>query len=293
MKTLYRMSIIASAGIVLFASCSNVKDSTEYQELSSQVAELQNQASSARLELKDNLRKLEMATNNSKVADKKLATLKIERQNKRTDISQILMNDVVRAKAIQKYAIPACRAVEKNYGLFGLTEDDDEVKLDLVEKKIGVSQIGWWYYSIDEDSDLPGTAKLASDYKSVRKSCAREGSDEFFKTCKTFDKRFMKKDPSTFKGQCVRGRVKVVQFDTNTGKCAFQGYLDGDYGFRAQFGVVLDAEDHQSQTDCEWTSEIVEDMYINFWAAGLDAYTYDTSNGGRQTVPAFRILQWQ
>ena len=293
MKNTYRISIVASAALILFASCSNVKDSTEYKELSSQVSDLQNEASSANLELKDNQRKLEMATANIKAAKTKLKALQDERETKRNKVSQMLMDDSVRAKAIQQFSIPACRAFGKAFYQVDMVSDDDTVVNDLISEKVGKSNAAWIGYSDrPQDDDPPGIKKLISDFSKFT-DCYRDGESDFFKTCKTFDKRFMNKDPSTFKGKCVRGRVKVAQFDTNTGKCAFQGYLDADYSFRAQFGVSLDPENHQTQTECSWTSELVEDMYINFWGVGLDAYTYSTSNGGKQTVPAFKLMRWQ
>ena len=163
-------------------------------------------------------------------------------------------------------------------------------------KKIGASNDAWDAYARSEkqDDDPPGIQLLIADFEKYMNQCGRDGSNEFFATCKTFDKRFMKKDPATFTGKCIRGRVKVAQFEKeSTGKCAFQGYLDNDYDFRAQFGVSLDPNTHQEQTRCSWTSEIVEDLVINFWAVGIGSYTYTTTNGNKLAVPAFKLLQWQ
>ena len=294
MKSIFRISIIASAGIVLFTSCSNVKGSTVYKELSSEISDLRSETSSANLELKNNLRKLDLATTNSKVAATDLTTLESEAKTAINKMSEMLMNDSVRAQAIQTYAIPACREFEKEFMQFELTGDDSAINTDLAGKKVGANKRAWYAYSASQEKGIPpGMAKLTSDFENFSNSCGRDGKSDFFKTCKTFDKRFMKKDPSSFKGQCVRGRVKVVQFDTNTGKCAFQGYLDADYDYRAQFGVTLNPENHQTDTKCTWISSIVQDMYVGFWAVGLDAYTYETSNGGKQTVPAFKIMRLQ
>ena len=100
------------------------------------------------------------------------------------------------------------------------------------------------------------------------------------------------KNPEQFKGKCVKGTVRIAQFDSNTGPCSFQGYIGGGYDVRAQFGQVLDPDKHDEEKECEWTSKLVEDNFITFWAWGLGSFSYDTTSGGKQTVPAFKMVMY-
>ena len=111
------------------------------------------------------------------------------------------------------------------------------------------------------------------------------------KKCVSFDRKLLKRNPDEFKGKCLIGTVKIVQADSNTGPCAFQGYIGGGYEVRAQFGTGLDVMMHSSNTDCDESyKKLTEGRTITFAAISLGSYSYDTTSGGKQTVPAFKIF---
>jgi hypothetical protein len=296
MKHQLRTPFVMVTAVLIVAGCSNVKDTSEYKALTSEVSQLQNDVTAAKNSLSASEKELKSITSVSNTATTKLKKLQDTGEANLTKISQALETDAIRSQALQKFALPACSAAEKAFHEAGVVTDDDSDVAKFIAKKIGASKYAWWgaTRSALDDDKYSGIRRFTAEFDAYREECQQTGSDAFFDTCKTFDKRFLKKDPESFKGKCIRGRVKVAQFEaTSTGKCAFQGYLDNDYDFRAQFGVSLDPNTHQEQTDCSWTSEIVEDLTINFWAVGLGSFTYTTTNGNKLTVPAFKLLAAQ
>ena len=62
---------------------------------------------------------------------------------------------------------------------------------------------------------------------------------------------------------------------------------------RAQFGQTLDPNTHDDEKECSWTKELVEDNFIEFYGFGLGSFTYKTSIGGSQTIPAFKMFSYR
>lgn len=100
---------------------------------------------------------------------------------------------------------------------------------------------------------------------------------------------------------CVHGFGTIVQFDSNTGQCAFHANIGSNqtswynYDIRAQFGITDQPFSQSTATGCSWLSEVGEFDDIEFWAFGVGSLTYSTSIGSN-TIPAFRIVAiryWQ
>lgn len=120
--------------------------------------------------------------------------------------------------------------------------------------------------------------------------------DDAAARCSNLDSGQLAKSPARFVGTCMHGFGRVVQFDSNTGPCTFHANI-GDrrsawyiYDLRAQFGVTNDPDTQSLFTFCDWLSDIEEDTEIEFWAFGVGSYSYSTTLGGTNTIPAFHIV---
>lgn len=275
----YRLSIVVSLSLMLVA-CSNPEGSAEYKALDAEVASLETEISD-----------IESSINDRKSDASQLNLLKDERLSLKSQFSEILSDSSKRQRIIRELGAPACKqwfiAFYQSSGVVDGFEDD------------------FWdsfYTRISQaDSIFSGPLAEEGDPDSLKQydkeldatGCGKDGIREFYEQCETVDKRIINKNPEAFKGKCIKGTVRIAQFDSNTGPCAFQGYLGGGYDVRAQFGETLNPDTHALETDCEWTKELVEDNFITFWGWGLGAYSYTTTNGGNQTVPAFKMFRYQ
>ena len=101
----------------------------------------------------------------------------------------------------------------------------------------------------------------------------------------------LKKDTNSYIGKCLKGTVRISQSDAATGRCAFHGYIGGDYDVRAQFGATLDAAKHAADTNCnDQLTKLIEGKTVQFMAWAIGSYTYTTTSNGSQTIPAFKII---
>jgi len=286
--------LIAVLPIILLA-CSNPKDSDAYKQLVVDVGALESERDSLQQQvtaITDLSAKVENLS--AKVED-----LKIQSQQIREKIEKLFEDPQLRQLSIKQFYEPACVAWQNaSYVVASVTDDFDgqEIsfeKLDtFIENKIGLAARVWNEYGLWESSDPLG-ATFVKDRQIAYEKCLDVTSNWFEENCETFDSRFMKKNPDDFKGKCLTGKVKIAQMDSNTGPCAFHGYLDGNYDFRTQFGTTVDVNKQSTVTNCVQMEDLVEGKYISFIAFGLGSYNYDTTSGGNQTIPAFKLIRWR
>jgi len=279
----YRLSIVVSLSLMLMA-CSNPERSAEYKALDAEVASLETEISD-----------IESSINDRKSDASQLSLLKDERQSLISQFFEILSDSSKRQRIIRELGVPACKQFQiATYQASGVVDGFGDDFWDSVYIRVSPADLiftGPFFSDEQEDGDPDSLMQYSVDV--MKTGCIEKGDREFYTQCETVDKRIINKNPEAFRGKCIKGTVRIAQFDSNTGPCAFQGYLGGGFDVRAQFGETLDPDTHASVTDCEWTKELVEDNFITFWGWGLGAYSYTTTNGGNQTVPAFKMFRYQ
>lgn len=132
------------------------------------------------------------------------------------------------------------------------------------------------------DMSLVDTSHMAAD-------CGREGYENIFgsaatvlnRICETVNIDKLKKDPSSYSGQCFRGRsAYVVQFDTNTGPLHFHANLGSRFGDRVEFELTQGLSGE----------ELYEGVRFNWYAVGDGVLSYSTTSGGTNTIPSFKLV---
>ena len=278
--------VLLSLLVFTASSCSNPKSSIEYKTLEAEIATLNSQ-----------IQNLESSIEQRNMDEERITTLNAKREQLIGQLDTILSDPARRQSIALKLGKDACKVeVEKDNAALA--------NLDLTEDLFSSSA---WYVETDKGA-RPGNTILGednfwapdypqslADYSAILAAsrCRINAENEFYKTCETVDKKLINKNPEAFKGKCIKGTVRIAQFDSNTGPCAFQGYLGGGYDVRAQFGLTMDPDTQGELKECPWTEKLVEDNFITFWGYGLGAYTYTTSNGGSQTIPAFKMVAFR
>ncbi len=293
-KSIVLLTSVVICGVL--SSCGGVKGTKEYKDVQSKIEKLQAEIATAKKEkaklTKDGAPK--MPNDNSAVSKAKSATAnaKAQRESAFAAVGEALMDDAVRARVVQDLYLPACIEAQMLFreaeGKFESVSD----KLDYVYEKQGDSK-SYWYNISYEDGEPQGFKKLSDDKDALEDTCGQKGDIAFYKKCEKFDSLVLKKDPERFKGKCLTGTVRIEQMDSNTGPCAFQGYVGGGYDVRAQFGMTVSTLTHSTYKECDWADKLKENMSIPFYAFGLGKYSYETTNGGNQTVPAFKLVAFR
>jgi hypothetical protein len=228
--------------------------------------------------------------------DKALSdTLYTEKTQQVEQLAAILSDPARRQSIVSKLGISACK----------VRSDQSERALPIIDR---MGQNYAWYVETDK-GPRPGNMMLGAtgftapdwpqalaDYSTALNAtgCLNKALKDFYReNCETVDKKIINRNPEEFKGKCIKGTVRISQADSNTGPCAFQGYIGGGYEVRAQFGQSNDPSTHSEVEECFTGKSLVEDDFITFYAYGLGAYTYTTSNGGSQTIPAFKLVLYQ
>ena len=281
---------MVALSVIILTSCSNPKDSEEFKNLASDVQSIESEVG----RLETDIESLQSQISEEEASQTKLENIKNQRLELLKTVSRILSDPSSRKKIVSKIGEQACKeyvtAIQAGQGVGNYRDpgfyDTAEANLSGTELILGDIYSKFEY----ESEGVTGWKSYWSELDAT--NCEREATDAFYKKCETFDKRQMNKNPEQFKGKCVRGTVRIAQFDSNTGPCSFQGYIGGGYDVRAQFGQVLDPDKHDEERECEWTSKLVEDNFITFWAWGLGSFSYDTTSGGKQTVPAFKMVMY-
>ncbi len=268
--------------VIGLTGCSSVKSSNEYKSLEKSVNDLEIDVS-----------KLQATIDSAALLKSELADLKEERWNLQNEIARIGMKPSVLSKVKTQLLKPACVAFQEKVLTLEAQRDD-----------YGSKAFGEAFYS-GNSPEIERWWNIKSDYSYTPKfnaflealdwtNCSSTAFQTVIrKKCVSFDKKLLKRNPDEFKGKCLTGTVKIVQADSNTGPCAFQGYIGGGYEVRAQFGTGLDVKMHSSNADCEKSyKKLTEGRTITFAAISLGSYSYDTTSGGKQTVPAFKIFSF-
>lgn len=273
--------ILTSFLILTTASCSNPKSSIEYQALEAEVEALNSQIQTVE------------ETITKRAADSaSISSLTTKRAELIENFDAIFSDPSRRQAIISSLGKDACTRFENASQEALSIEDGIGSKLrEEINKRINPGDSILGNVNLGGDDMYQSINNYADELAKTR--CAYNAQNEFFKQCETVDKKLINKNPESFKGKCIKGTVRIAQFDSNTGPCAFQGYLGGGYDVRAQFGQTLDPNTHDEEKECSWTEKLVEDNFITFWGWGLGAYTYTTSNGGSQTIPAFKMVMYQ
>ncbi len=269
-------------------ACSGVKNSSEYKKLDSEVAALSKKVE----ELKSLVPSYEASIDEREQSQAiELATLEQQRLDRMDEFAGLL-DEIGISKVISQFGISACRRQSLEFLKMQAVRDvDDPEYWAAVQKELDPAEV---IFSIQDQGDDYPTSVNSYASQLAKTSCWRDGENDFyFDYCETVDRLQLKKNPEKFKGKCIRGSVRIAQLDANTGPCSFQGYLSGDYDVRAQFGTTLDTSTHSSVTDCDWTENLVEGKSIEFFGFGLGSYSYSTTSGGSQTVPAFNLVAWR
>ena len=281
-KSIVLLATVVISGVL--SSCGGVKSTKEYKDVQSKIEKLQAEIATAKEE-KAKLTKdagAKTPEDNSAVlkARSSAADALAQSDSARVAVDEALMDKAVRARAVQKLWLPACiedsELTWESSGKF----DSDEDRVDYINENRGDSN-AYWFIKL-----------LGDDTEALKESCQEKGRDAFSEKCEKFDPLILKKDPERFKGKCLVGTVRIEQMDSNTGPCAFQGYVGGGYDVRTQFGFTLSTLTHSTYKDCDWFADLKENMSITFWAFGLGGFSYETTSGGNQTVPAFKLVQY-
>jgi hypothetical protein len=267
---------------VVLSGCASATFSSEYRTLKNEVEGIKAEIDSLLTQSGD-LNDL----------DAKLTELNDEGYVLSEEASALLSVPSRRKAAVTKLGLPACKAY--SYARFNLLDDYDDAStndfLKALELGIGFDNLPW--------SRLIRNEASYAGQQAINQFITEVNFDGCYSTnfrtwlddvCQTFDRMMLKKDINAFDGQCLKGRVKIAQSDALTGPCGFQGYINGDYDVRAQFGFTLDAATHSTSTDCiSEAKKLTEGRFIEFAGFAIGLHTYTTSNGSN-TIPAFKIV---
>jgi hypothetical protein len=293
MKTPIR-SLAAIAAALVVASCASVESSSEYKALNAQVASDEKQLSDFKSKLATEKRDFEYLKDSQSaelaVRSSQIDLAKQQIDSKWSALEKKLKSPQLRSRLINEYAVEDCKyfGYDQRLGM-GLFDDLDELR-EWVNKKEK------WKWVVPESdtsgSPYPSLATFKDELDGPCKTALQQGEMDFYKQCKSISRMQLKKNPGQYKGECIRGSIRIAQFDSNTGPCSFQGYFGGGYDVRVQVGVTLDMAKHSTETDCKFLDTLVEDAYIEVWGFVLGSFEYSTTSGGSQTVPALKILRW-
>lgn len=102
--------------------------------------------------------------------------------------------------------------------------------------------------------------------------------------CSEIDLGKISKAPTRYQGECFRGTAEIVQWDINTGECAFHATI----GRLA--GQDVRAEFEDPSPPCDWLEEYAQGDRIGWHATANGVLTYDTIQGDTMSIPTFRIF---
>ena len=278
-KRIFTATLIAIA-VFTTSSCSNPKSSVEYQAVETEVEALKSQVQA----LEDSI-----AQN---VTDAQSIVSLTSEQEELINEFDLRLLVTQRSDLVPTRGIDACKSyATASFETLAIVDGFGSDYYAEIHKRIRPGMVILGEDKFNAEDFPKGLADYSAALKSTR--CSSNANNAFYKTCETVDKKLLNKNPDAFKGKCIKGSVRIAQFDSNTGACAFQGYLGGGYDVRAQFGQTLDPNTHDDEKECSWTKELVEDNFIEFYGFGLGSFTYKTSIGGSQTIPAFKMFSYR
>ena len=160
-----------------------------------------------------------------------------------------------------------------------------------------VSSLIRWKSSWSSVMSQEELIKAVEDCAEPERSQAIERA-EFLDSCTRISVDKILKNPDALRGDCVVLYGRIVQFDSNTGPCSFHADIARnrstnwwDYDNRSTFGYKNNELSSALHGNCPELDNIDVEDFIKVWATVLGSFTYDTSIGGSNTVPSFRIQQ--
>lgn len=128
------------------------------------------------------------------------------------------------------------------------------------------------------------------------KDCADKRVAEVLADCQRIDVDQLQKNPDGLAGTCLVTYAYIVQYDSATGPCSFHAELSRsrstrwyDYDVRSTFGYSDNEVASSFVTNCPELDRIDTEDYIKVWATVLGSFSYETTMGGTNHVPSFRI----
>jgi hypothetical protein len=292
----FTTSFILISCAVFLVSCSGVEDSSQYKDLREEVNLLQKQVGNISDELQSFNNELETINTSTRQTQDNLVSV-LEK------IDAKLISSEIRKQIIDEIAYPACfkHSLErlKQIGITDSSDEGIENALAFLNRteRFWINLRGFWNEFTGKAKTYPATFPNLNAYMIEFKVWNFEpyytclaGVEDI--GCKSVDKLLLKKNPNSYRGKCLTGTVEIIQLDANTGPCTFHGYINGGSAVRAQFGKTLDPATHQRNRDCpdpDWEL-LKEGQRKTFYAFGIGSYSYDTTMGGSQTIPAFRLI---
>ena len=136
--------------------------------------------------------------------------------------------------------------------------------------------------------------------QAVEQNCGMT-KEQILDVCETLDetsrKRILKGPPSIV-GNCYKLFVLIRQFDAATGPCSFFGPFwesrpwlsrEMEAQMLGHFGLHLDPELAHTVKDCPFFDDVFEGHVILVYGTYTGTLTYETTDGGYNTVPAFAM----
>ena len=156
---------------------------------------------------------------------------------------------------------------------------------------------------VDYDADWEPVAELddvvdavAACAEEERSRTEEEREEARLAACESVDRGQLERDPSAYEGECLHMFARIVQFDSNTGPCAFHARISAqqesrvfDYDVRSAFGYGPVPELTSLFDDCPDLDGVSNNDIVEVWATGLGPLSYSTTIGGSASVPAFDI----
>ena len=182
-------------------------------------------------------------------------------------------------------------AEERRAQLRAAVDDEIERACSVVseQRDRSASSVVRWFTSW---GDITTQAKLVAAVE----DCTDERRAEFLSDCERIQVDQIQKNPDGNSGRCLVMYARIVQFDSATGPCSFHAELSRsrstrwyDYDVRSTFGYLDQESTSSLLQECPELDDIDADDYIKVWATVLGSLTYDTTAGGTNHVPSFRI----
>ena len=161
--------------------------------------------------------------------------------------------------------------------------------------RTAVSSLIRWRTAYSSVMSRDAMVEAVEDCAEPDRSQAAERA-EFLDNCERISVDQIEKNPDGLEGECFVMYGRIVQFDSNTGPCSFHANISRnqssrwwDYDIRSTFGYEDNEFLSTIRQDCPELDRIDGDDFIKVWGTVLGSFSYDTSIGGSNTVPSFKI----
>ena len=161
--------------------------------------------------------------------------------------------------------------------------------------KTPISSLINWRSSWSSVMSRDELIEAVEDCAEPERSQAAERAD-FLDNCERISVDQVLKNPNGLAGECFVLHARIVQFDSATGPCSFHADIARnysanwwDYDNRSTFGYADNEISSSLLFICPELDKIDVDDYVKAWVTVLGSFTYETTLGGSNTVPSFRI----